>query len=778
MAISTRFLCSILAFCILLSNTTFGRLATQQEMDNVCQNWLTEKTLKKGTWAGSNNPKIFSTDEIVHEGQILARFYNIFPKGHIVIPVLMEMSPVKFYSDKTNLDISDTGPIQLIKDVLLSRYRAFESVYGDLDDTQPASGEILFDQKHKMAWERFAVSAEEFVADNTTSRAEVGPLLTTAWTQHPPYNNLCPMLDGGRTFVGCAATAAAQLLNYYQWPPRGVGSHSFTWDGNVFCGESVPAVELIADFSDEYDWDNMPDNCESGCTQAEEDAVAELSYELGVAMDMAYGTCASGTNPPKIIYAFLNHFRYNPFYYRAFRTDYTPEGWFALIQEHINAGHPLFYQIHSHGIICDGWRDDGGMEYHMNYGWGLTHEESYDVWYVLDNLYCYWIEGDLCPYEYDDMYINLRPQYDPILQVAGLSCDDIGVDDDGHADPGETIELDVALKNEGHDAETALGTITTADPYLTINTGTVTFDIIGWGEVGSTSTPFNIEIDPTCPDPYWAALELEVSNGARYSIIEPFCLRIGDTKGFSDNMESGEGCWTHKDYTVTFGDEWHLSDYRGYDGSTYSWKVGGTGSTNYSDELDACLITPTILLSSHSYLSFQHWIDIEPGAANIAWDGAIVMISTGDGLWTQLTPLDGYTHIITDNTQTAFPAWTPCFSGSHDWEYVEFDLSAYSGEVQLMFRFSSDRNTNLEGWYIDDMMIDAYFICGDVDGVEGITILDVVYLINYKYKDGPDPFCSPVEGCADVNSDGTISILDVVYIINYKYKDGPDPVCP
>jgi len=73
---------------------------------------------------------------------------------------------------------------------------------------------------------------------------------------------------------------------------------------------------------------------------------------------------------------------------------------------------------------------------------------------------------------------------------------------------------------------------------------------------------------------------------------------------------------------------------------------------------------------------------------------------------------------------------------------------------------------------------DQDYICGDVDGVEGITILDVVYLINYKYKDGPDPFCSPVESCADVNSDGTISILDVVYIINYKYKGGPEPNCP
>lgn len=69
-------------------------------------------------------------------------------------------------------------------------------------------------------------------------------------------------------------------------------------------------------------------------------------------------------------------------------------------------------------------------------------------------------------------------------------------------------------------------------------------------------------------------------------------------------------------------------------------------------------------------------------------------------------------------------------------------------------------------------------LCGDVDGDEIIGILDVVYLINYKYKDGPDPLCSPVNSCADVDNTGDIGILDVVYLINFKYKSGPDPMCP
>jgi len=65
-------------------------------------------------------------------------------------------------------------------------------------------------------------------------------------------------------------------------------------------------------------------------------------------------------------------------------------------------------------------------------------------------------------------------------------------------------------------------------------------------------------------------------------------------------------------------------------------------------------------------------------------------------------------------------------------------------------------------------------VCGDANSDGSVDILDVVFLINYKYKDGPSP--SPPY-LSDVNSDGEINILDTVYIINYKYKSGPAPDC-
>jgi len=68
----------------------------------------------------------------------------------------------------------------------------------------------------------------------------------------------------------------------------------------------------------------------------------------------------------------------------------------------------------------------------------------------------------------------------------------------------------------------------------------------------------------------------------------------------------------------------------------------------------------------------------------------------------------------------------------------------------------------------------VYYTCGDVNDQPGISILDVVFLINYKYKEGPAP--DPLIA-GEINGIPPINILDVVYLINSIYKEGPDPIC-
>lgn len=66
-------------------------------------------------------------------------------------------------------------------------------------------------------------------------------------------------------------------------------------------------------------------------------------------------------------------------------------------------------------------------------------------------------------------------------------------------------------------------------------------------------------------------------------------------------------------------------------------------------------------------------------------------------------------------------------------------------------------------------------INGDVNDDSKVDLVDVVYLINYIFKSGPEPPHLVIYG--DINCDQEVGVADVVYLINYLLKSGPPP-CP
>jgi hypothetical protein len=63
--------------------------------------------------------------------------------------------------------------------------------------------------------------------------------------------------------------------------------------------------------------------------------------------------------------------------------------------------------------------------------------------------------------------------------------------------------------------------------------------------------------------------------------------------------------------------------------------------------------------------------------------------------------------------------------------------------------------------------------CGDVNQDNEVGLSDVVYLINYVFRSGPEPI--PISLLGDVNEDNTIDIIDVVFLINYLFRSGLAP---
>ncbi|MCP4633189.1 MAG: hypothetical protein GY855_09715 [candidate division Zixibacteria bacterium] len=200
-----------------------------------------------------------------------------------------------------------------------------------------------------------------------------------------------------------------------------------------------------------------------------------------------------------------------------------------------------------------------------------------------------------------------------------------------------------------------------------------------------------------------------------------------------------------------------------------------------------------VTIISASYDSYSlGWFCFSPDGTQIAYCAAI-------GDWTNnnfdiyVMPVTGGTsqQLTTNTARDAYPVWSP------DGEYIAFSsdrsgnrdiwmIPAKGGiptqltnspEIEYCPDWSPDgKKIAYAGkggiWVIDAPTYEP--MCGDTDGSGEIDILDIVFLINFKYKDGPAP--DPLE-IGNTDGLGGIDILDIVYLINFKYKSGPEPIC-
>ncbi|MFH0930715.1 MAG: dockerin type I domain-containing protein [Candidatus Zixiibacteriota bacterium] len=64
------------------------------------------------------------------------------------------------------------------------------------------------------------------------------------------------------------------------------------------------------------------------------------------------------------------------------------------------------------------------------------------------------------------------------------------------------------------------------------------------------------------------------------------------------------------------------------------------------------------------------------------------------------------------------------------------------------------------------------YLCGDPTKDSTVSVSDVIFMINYLFKGGPEPF--PLAS-GDVNLDYKVTVSDVIYMINYIFKGGLEP---
>ncbi|MBN1339103.1 MAG: C10 family peptidase [Bacteroidales bacterium] len=360
---------------IVVVSFSAGRTQTTQpgDADIIAGKWIQMVIDKDGSWGGHEYAIPGPVEEFLHNGRLIGYYCNIEPVGYIVFSLRKELAPVKAWSYSGNINpLDEEGIASVIKTCMSRIIDTIESRFGNIDNVSPSDMDKMAEIDYRPVWDYIdsytsgTIEKKKEVADNY-QEGEV--LLSSDWHQFDPYNNNCPYLGctttgNGRALVGCVATAGAQIMKYWSWPPYGVGSP----------------------YNDPYDWANMRDVVTTSSPAAQQAAVAELNAEVGQAVSMSYGCEGSGATTSDMVWVYVVNYAYHSSCTYTLRTAHTATGWFDLIKWNMNANRPIQYRIPGHSIVCDGWRETGNpvvKQYHMNYGWVGTGN---DTWYTLDAL--------------------------------------------------------------------------------------------------------------------------------------------------------------------------------------------------------------------------------------------------------------------------------------------------------------------------------------------------------------------------------------------------------
>lgn len=238
----------------------------------------------------------------------------------------------------------------------------------DMDQMPPAMRWWLDQYAREIAWAN-ANGAATYTALTYADgdMAAIEPLIQTTWDQGSPYNDLCPLKNGSRTYSGCVATAMAQAMNYHRWPAVGTGAVSYEWNGETLSMDLSTAPLA---------WDDMLDTytAENPGSETQRQAVATLMKACGYSVEMNYGLAedgGSGAYTFNLPVALVDHFGYDAAARLEYRDFYPLDEWERMMHDNLaNVGPILYGGLGSkggHSFICDGYSSDG--YFHINWGW-------------------------------------------------------------------------------------------------------------------------------------------------------------------------------------------------------------------------------------------------------------------------------------------------------------------------------------------------------------------------------------------------------------------------
>jgi hypothetical protein len=345
----------LLSFILLLTVVLFAESVDHDTALTAASNWLNHQNNLRG-----NYPDLSVKDFYIHrlEGQIIFYVFDFEPQGFVMVAGSDASSPILGYSVSGSSSLGDFPPNAA------SFFSIYERGMLDINNNELSNEYSIGD------WEAILTGN---IPSPHRSRA-VSPLLSTQWNQNYSWNTSCPADvngPGGYVYAGCPAVAAAQVMNYWEHPDQGTGSHSYT---------HTQYGLLSANFgTTTYDWSSMSDTTPTN-------SIRQLLFHLGVATEMDYGPYGSGAYSSDARDALVDFFDYDASASLEWKYNYSHNEWISLLKEQLDNSYPLFYHgydsTHSsgHAFNCDGY--DASDNFHFNWGWS----GSYDGYFNLNSL--------------------------------------------------------------------------------------------------------------------------------------------------------------------------------------------------------------------------------------------------------------------------------------------------------------------------------------------------------------------------------------------------------
>ncbi len=288
----------------------------------------------------------------------------------------------------------------------------------------------------------------------------------------------------------------------------------------------------------------------------------------------------------------------------------------------------------------------------------------------------------------------------------------------GVIDPGETVTVNISLKNIGSGNTTNLVATLTPGGGVAAPGGPQNYGIVSTNGV-AVARPFTFTSTGACGETVVATFQLQ--DGATVLFPLAFNFSLGQVAtllaqnfdgvtapalpaGWTTSQTDAQSSWVTTTNAIDTAPN-----------ATYSPEPGAVGVNE--------LVSGTVLLPSGSaQLSFRNRFDLEAGAGGTGYDAGVLEIAIGAGSFADIVDAGGsfvgggYTHSISSsygNPLAGRQGWSGN-SGGFITTTANLPPTAAGQAVRLRWRCGTDSSVSGAGWYVDSVSITGRACCTNV----------------------------------------------------------------